>query len=339
MILVQAFVTNGNDRLSAQLCRRVQELIDHNSEPQLSIELASECLSLAPWDCTPAATLLDRLKRSREAWQTLRPTRKETILLQGDIYLTYEMCGYMFAQGKPSQTGTRPVDDDPFGTRMLEFWEMPVGGMPVDGENSRNWYRKYEDMGMDVVDFTFDPSQDALFLVEKQGFVDLSSLFLVIYSITHSRRSRYVFHLRTLSGNLHHPDAKMIEMATEGPPELARCDLQIRCRYVAALIISPLIDDDDVFVMWDWKSGECVLVSSLYRGSLSLSLTRPLLARNSRLVLHISRLVHAAIGRTNGRSSSVHNTFPGETRGKIKIPTVPRRLPKRGIQPFNGVSR
>lgn len=106
----------------------------------------------------------------------------ETILLRGDIYLTYEVCGYMFAQGKPGQTGTRPVDDDPFGTRMLEFWEMPVGGMALDGENSRGWHRKYEDMGMDVVDFTFDPSQDALFLVEKQGFVDSFSLFLVTSS-------------------------------------------------------------------------------------------------------------------------------------------------------------
>ena len=54
----------------------------------------------------------------------------------------------------------------------------------------------------------------------------------------------------------------MIEMATEGPLELARCDLQIRDRYIAALILSPMIDGDDVFTMWDWKSGECVLVSS-----------------------------------------------------------------------------
>lgn len=55
----------------------------------------------------------------------------------------------------------------------------------------------------------------------------------------------------------------MSKMAMEGPLELARCDLQIRDRYIAALILSPLIDGDDVFIMWDWKSGECVLVSSL----------------------------------------------------------------------------
>jgi len=151
----------------------VQELIDHSSEAQLSIELASECLSLAPWDNTPAATLLDRLTRSRKAWQTLEPTRNETQSLRGDIYLTYEVCGHMFAQGKPSQTGPQPMDDDPFGTRMLEFWEMPVGGIAVEGDNNQGWYRKYEDMGMDIVDFTFDPSQDALFFVEKQEFVNL----------------------------------------------------------------------------------------------------------------------------------------------------------------------
>jgi len=164
----------------------VQELIDHSSESQLSIELASECLALAPWNDVPAATLLDRLRRSREAWRTLRPTREKTIPLRGDTYLTYEVCGYMFAQGKPAQIGQHLhlLDDDPFATRMLEFWEMPVGGMITaevemererEDEGTRGWYRKYMDMGMDIVDFTFDPSQDALFFVEKQGFVDLLS--------------------------------------------------------------------------------------------------------------------------------------------------------------------
>jgi len=145
-------------------------------ELQLAIELASECLSLAPWNNAPAATSLDQLRRSREAWRTLQPTRKETIPLRGDIYLTYEVCGSVFAQGKPAQTTLQTLDDDPFATRMLEFWEMPVGGLtPVEGGDARRWHRKYVDMGMDVVDFTFDPSQDALFFVEKQGFVDLLS--------------------------------------------------------------------------------------------------------------------------------------------------------------------
>ena len=149
----------------------MQELIDHSTQLQLSIELASERLCVAPWNDTPASVLLDRLRRSREAWRTLQPTHKDTIPLQGDTYLTYEVCGYMFAQGKPSQAGSQLVDDDPFGTRMLEFWEMPIGGTAVEGDRTRGWHRKYEDMGMDVVDFTFDPSQDALFFVEKQGFV------------------------------------------------------------------------------------------------------------------------------------------------------------------------
>ena len=151
----------------------MQELIDNSAESQLSIELASECLSLAPWNDIPVATLLDRLRRSREAWRTLRPTREETISVQDDTYITYEVCGHVFAQGKPSQIGP---DGDPRATRMLEFWEMPAGGsMPVEGEDTRGWYHKFVDMGMDVVDFTFDPSQDALFFVEKQGFVDLLS--------------------------------------------------------------------------------------------------------------------------------------------------------------------
>lgn len=171
----------------------MQELIDHSTESRLSIELASECLALAPWNDKPAATLLDRLQRSREAWRTLRPTREELIPLRGDIYLTYEVCGYVFAQGKPGQIGPRlrlfeDEDEDPFATRMLEFWEMPVGGLMAgegegegegggegEGEGTRRWHRKHMDMGMDIVDFTLDPSQDALFFVEKQGFVDLLS--------------------------------------------------------------------------------------------------------------------------------------------------------------------
>jgi len=96
----------------------------------------------------------------------------ETIPLRGDNYLTYEVCGYVFAQGKPGQLAPHLLDEDPFATRMLEFWEMPVGGLV---EDTRGWHRKCVDLGMDVVDFTLDPSQDALFFVEKQGFVDLLS--------------------------------------------------------------------------------------------------------------------------------------------------------------------
>ena len=162
----------------------MQQLIDHNSESQLSIELAYECLALAAWNDVPAATLLDRLRRSREAWGTLRPTREKTIPLQIHIDDTYKAYGYMFAQGKHTQL--RP----PFELArlcMLEFWEMPVGGLiaaevvEMEGEREderiRGWHRKYMDMGMDVVNFAFDPSQDALCFVEKQGFVySLSTL-------------------------------------------------------------------------------------------------------------------------------------------------------------------
>lgn len=176
-----AHLTTGLTKRFAQICKRVQELIDHSSESQLSIELASEGLSLAPWDTTPAATLLDRLKRSRDAWRTLQPTRKETLSLRGDIYLTYEVCGYMFAQGKPGQTASQPTDLEPPATRMLEFWEMPIGGIAVGAGTDQDWHRKYEDMGMDVVDFTFDPSQDALLLIEKQGFVNFISLPLSLF--------------------------------------------------------------------------------------------------------------------------------------------------------------
>ena len=151
----------------------MQELTDNSAESQLSIELASECLVLAPWNDTPAATLLDRLRRSREAWRTLRPTHEETIPIQDDVYTTYEVCGHVFAQGKPSQIGP---NGDPRATRVHEFWEMPVGGlMPVEGEDTRRWHHKYVDVGMDVDDFTFDPSQDVLVFMEKQGFVDLFS--------------------------------------------------------------------------------------------------------------------------------------------------------------------
>jgi len=97
---------------------------------------------------------------------------------------TYKMCGYVFVRRIPTQILPRHELASPFPTRMLEFWEMPVGGLIAaqaemegedEGEGTRGWHRKYMDMGMEIVGFTFDPSQDALFLVEKQGFVDLLS--------------------------------------------------------------------------------------------------------------------------------------------------------------------
>jgi len=56
----------------------------------------------------------------------------------------------------------------------------------------------------------------------------------------------------------------MVKMSTKGPLKLARCDLHIRDCYIAALIVYECgWEDENVFTMWDWKSGECVLVSSL----------------------------------------------------------------------------
>jgi len=50
----------------------------------------------------------------------------------------------------------------------------------------------------------------------------------------------------------------------EGPQQFDRCDLHIRDHYIAALIVCEWgWEDENVFTMWDWKSGECVLVSSL----------------------------------------------------------------------------
>jgi len=67
----------------------------------------------------------------------------------------------------------------------------------------------------------------------------------------------------------------MVKMATEGSPWLYRCDLHIRDCYIAALIVSSEEVEEHVFTMWNWKSGECVVVSSLpYIYLLRITLTQ-----------------------------------------------------------------
>ena len=105
-----------------------------------------------------AKTVLEGIRRSRRAWQTLEPLHTSTLDVRGDSYLTYEISGNIFAHGT-ANTGGHPSN-----TRRLKFRQLHHNG---EGGSDR-WYHEIEDLGLDTIDFGFDSSLDLLVLISQE---------------------------------------------------------------------------------------------------------------------------------------------------------------------------
>lgn len=105
-----------------------------------------------------AKTVLERIRRSRQAWQTLEPLDTSILDVRGDSYLTYEISGNIFAHGTSNACG------HPLKTRRLKFRQLHHNG---EGSSDR-WYHEIEDLGFDAIDFSFDSSLDLLVLISQE---------------------------------------------------------------------------------------------------------------------------------------------------------------------------
>ena len=82
--------------------------------------------------------------------------------------LTYEVADGLFANGT-SENPTESTDE----TRAIEFWELPDGVLSTEMRNVVN----HPDLGVNIVDFSFDRGQDLLIYIEmKYSFIGPSQI-------------------------------------------------------------------------------------------------------------------------------------------------------------------
>jgi hypothetical protein len=106
----------------------------------------------------PYNEMLERLKRSNAAWEALTPTFSFDFRVPGERF-TYEVGDGFFANGTPK---IPPEDVDT--TQAIEFWELPDGVHSTEMRSLVN----HPDLGVSIVDFTFDRGQDLLVYVENR---------------------------------------------------------------------------------------------------------------------------------------------------------------------------
>lgn len=146
-----------------QTCQRLRGLVDTTAQLQLAIELFID--GLLPLElptqsavAAPPPTASENvalLRRRRTAWESLEPNNVLSLDLKSEVYVTYEVAGAIFAQGKPRTNDTEP-------TSSIDFWEIPR----AHGGDAATRHFRHDDFGFDAVDFTFDPTQDLLVLAE-----------------------------------------------------------------------------------------------------------------------------------------------------------------------------
>lgn len=169
------------------------------------------------------AERLALLKRHQDAWDNLQYTSQLDVTMEmGSVW---ELSGGVLAQGK--------------GSRSLVVHQLPsdLRGIPDE-----SWV--LEDIGIPIRDFTMDPSQDLLVLVEDhiQGLGQVSR-----------------FHLRSLRTGKPHPFAPSTPFLSHEANVLPiSYTLQLSGDHLA-VIIFPQDTLDLELRVWNWKTGELQL--------------------------------------------------------------------------------
>lgn len=160
-----------------RLCSYVKELIDNSMELELRIELALDGYLLNHKGDFTASELLSRERAITRAFETFEPTCSWKIDSANTRYDQYEICDGLWGRS------TRRIRLEPF--RAMDIVEL----VPPNWDGAQ-WHQHWNDLEMNVTDFSFDVSSDLLVLVEY-------------YNDEASRR----IHFRTISGNSPNPRA------------------------------------------------------------------------------------------------------------------------------------
>ncbi|KAG8828150.1 hypothetical protein FRC19_009234 [Serendipita sp. 401] len=216
-------------------CKRFQHLLKHSTLLQLIVELGVQGLRLRAYTNLrvhdgSSVDILNAFRRSQEAWKKIEPLKTATIPVSK---LEYDIDGYLFAHGIASDTNS---------LRGISFNDLKIDSKTTP-ESVPIW-RRIEDTGIDILDYSFDVANDLVVIVERPDrniSSDLNRLLLV-----------------TISDGGPHPQAAKTYLSFKGAPILSHCTIKIVNGYLAISLRTrhtPYGPSKVIIIIWNWKTG------------------------------------------------------------------------------------
>jgi hypothetical protein len=140
--------------MSCQVCRRFRQIVTSSTEIHYKIELAIAGYQNGPALCrTPLSERLRILRQTQKGWLGLNFQRRQTIELERETP-TYELQGSVFLRGRTS-----------VGSNSTAGISGYIMASTLTGDEMHQW--TVERFPSGVRDFTLDPLQDLLVLIEE----------------------------------------------------------------------------------------------------------------------------------------------------------------------------
>lgn len=213
-------------------CKRFNSFVRNTLPLQYRIELEAAGLLDGPPGPLSTYQRMQLVLQRQRMWRTLKWTRKDVVPYATEDCLTYELFGRVFCQGKGSKGGAT--------TRFLAMTELPSCYMDAP----RRYIIDNEQLGIAVWDFTMDPVQNLLILIEH----------------THEDSAApWRVHFRTLDSPGPHPRARSAVLEPilhSGHADLVESEFSIKVHTnLVVILFRPMVEggSDHVFV-WDWTT-------------------------------------------------------------------------------------
>ncbi|KZV92671.1 hypothetical protein EXIGLDRAFT_718121 [Exidia glandulosa HHB12029] len=214
-------------------CRRFASLVRSTLALQYVIELEAAGLCDGPPGPLTTAQRMQLVLQRQSMWRTLKWTRKDVVPYETENCLTYELYGRVFGQGKGDKGGAT--------TKYITMSELPSSYL----EAPRRYIIDEEQLGIPVWDFTMDPVQDLLVLIEQND--DAAAV-------------PWRVHFRALSSFEAHPRARAATVepilhSTHSDWEDSEFSTKV-FENLVVMLFKPMVEggSDHIFV-WDWTTG------------------------------------------------------------------------------------
>lgn len=224
-----------------------RDLVDSCTAVQYKIQLAISGMSDNPGHTMSVPDKLSLLKEYTMAWTELAADKldasRQRIPLQDGT--AWELAGGVLAQS--------------IGSDKIEFRQFPSR---LRGIEADLWTTSLD---CSVRDFTMDPGQDLLVVVESLPFEQRSDCFTPsVYSDLYSWliRSEGSVRLLSMRTGRNHPLAQQLKFDYPWRGRFSTSfEIRINGRYVGLLAVNPRATETEVTI-WDWLSGTKIYVST-----------------------------------------------------------------------------